>query len=95
MFRSLRSAFDRKSKQLAQGDQIHLRIQKAINSFLTSIQLPEVYVQSTRGEYNSKDNILTIHTSHKIVASEISLHLDSLQEECKKNNIHLRRILVV
>ena len=95
MFRHLRGSFEKKSKQLSQGDSLYYRIHKITSLFLNEKKIPEATLADIQIEYNEKTRILTIQVPYKVVANEISLQLNDLYGELKKDNITLKRVMVV
>ena len=94
MFKNIGSLFEKKKVILGATQDKTSQIKHTLKSFLES-----KFGDNLKGflfeiSYDKNNNGLTITSSNKIIANELTLQLVELNEALQKDNIKLARILI-
>ena len=94
MFKNLNNIIEKKKKLLIKSQDLSQDINKEIKNFLIKEFGKDLEGFSFVLNYQTKDNGLSITTNNKVLSSELSIRLGSLNDFLKDKGIKLNKILI-
>ena len=94
MLKRIDNVFERRKKSLIKSQGITKQIKDNLQTFLKEKFSSDLKGLSIKIAYQSNENSLTIQTSSKVIANELTINLQGIEESLQKSNLKLSRILI-